>query len=268
MYRLLACDIDHTILPPGGTISAPDIAAFHRLHQAGVLVVLASGRATVSTRRILDGIFRDDPPDYLISFNGARVDSLVERFTLWSSNLPIEVISELSAWARDAGVYLQGYNGEQILVEQDNPYIRSYQAAAGIEFRIVSSIADAVAPLGGAPKLVIHDLPQNLPAHIETLRSLSRGRWDVVTSIPTFVEVVSAGTNKGTALHVLAEHLGFSMSEIIAVGDNLNDIEMIREAGTGVAVANAVPELKAIADWVTTRDAEHSALAEVVDRFF
>lgn len=268
MFKILASDIDHTILPRGGTISDRDIQALHRLHHEGVTVVLASGRATASTQRILQAIFREDPPDYLISYNGARLVSLQDNRTLLATNLVPDLIREIGAWCRTSGCTLQGYTDGSILIESENPYISSYAAVAGMGYRVVPDIADEVAGVGGTPKLVCHDEVDRLPGHIEVLRTLARGRWDVVTSMPIFVEIVSTGTNKGAALRSLADHVGCSMEEVIAVGDNLNDLEMIRDAGTGVAVANAVPELKKIADWVTTRDEHGSALAEVVDRYF
>ncbi|TVR68826.1 MAG: HAD family phosphatase [Spirochaetaceae bacterium] len=268
MFKLLACDIDHTILPPGGSVSDRDIAALHRLHQAGVVVVLASGRARASTRRILEGIFREERPDYLISYNGARVDSLAEERTLLATNLEPVIIDEIARWCRREGAFIQGYTDTNILVEEDNPFIKPYVAAASIPYRIVPSIAAEVTAQGGSPKLVCHDRQERLPHHIETLGALARGRWTVVTSIPYFLEILPPHTNKGVALRALAEHLGIPMEQTIALGDNLNDMEMIREAGMGLAVANAVPQLKEIADWVTTRDATQSALAEVVERYF
>lgn len=268
MFKLLACDIDHTILPPGGCVSDRDIAAFHKLHEEGVIVVLASGRARASTRRILDSIFRNDPPDYLISYNGARLDSLADGKTLLSSNLQPEIIEEIARWCHREGAYVQGYTDDSILVEEDNRFIRPYVAAANLPYRIVPSIAAAVSAHGGSPKLVCHDEKEHLPRHIDSLRELARGRWSVVTSIPYFVEILPPETNKGIALRALANHLGIPREETIALGDNLNDMEMIYEAGTGVAVSNAVPQLKEIADWVTSRDATQSALAEVVERYF
>ncbi len=268
MFRMLACDIDHTILPPGGSVSAEDIATFRELQARGVTVVLASGRATASTRAIMESIFNSERPEYLISYNGARIDSLPDEETLFASNLAPDLVREIGAWCRKNGVTLQGYAGREILVESENEYVRPYSIASGMKYRVVPEIAEAVTPAGGTPKLVCHDRRERLPHHIETLRKLARQRWAVVTSIPYFVELLAPGTNKGSALRRLANYLGYSTDEVIAFGDNLNDMEMIRDAGTGVAVANAVPELKEIADWVTTRSARESALTEVAERFF
>jgi hypothetical protein len=87
-------------------------------------------------------------------------------------------------------------------------------------------------------------------------------------SKPRYLEVVPTGVGKGEALVELARLLGIPVSETIAIGDSLNDLSMIQMAGTGVAVANARAEVKAVAEFVTHRSASEGAVAEVCDRFF
>src|SRR5947199_160668 len=87
-----------------------------------------------------------------------------------------------------------------------------------------------------------------------------------VFSEDTFLEILPQGSSKGAALEFVAQHLGIPLSEIIAVGDNLNDLEMIRTAGLGVAMGNAPPELRTQAGYVTSTNDE-GGLAEVIERF-
>ena len=268
MYRMLACDIDHTLLPLGGEISESDMDTLKELHASGVTVVLATGRATFSTRRILTRIFPEEHPDYLICYNGAQVLDLNANTELLRTNIPAETVAELSRWCRSSGAWLQGYEDAGVLVEQDTPYVRNYAESSGMNYTVVPDLAAHVKRIGGTPKLVCHDEKSRLPGHDRELRELAQGRWTVVTSMPIFLEILPPETNKGTALEALAAHLGYSMDQVVAVGDNLNDIEMIQRAGVGVAVANAVPELKAVADWVSTREVTQSAVSEVARRYF
>ncbi|SIQ94935.1 hypothetical protein SAMN05920897_11933 [Alkalispirochaeta americana] len=268
MFKLFASDIDYTLLPHQGDIAADDIAALRRLHEEGIMVVLASGRATGSTKKILEHIFPETPPEYFISYNGARVTSLRRGTPLVARNIAPDLVTEIRRWCLQEGVTLQGYEDSTILVEEDNPYVGRYATAAGMGYRIVADIAQAIHPHGGTPKLVCHDRQERLPGHIQSLRDLGRGRWTVVTSMPHFIEIVADNTNKATALQALVAHRGFTMNEVIAIGDNLNDLEMIQEAGTGVAVANAVEELKAVADWVTRRSVSEGAVAETARKAF
>src|SRR5438552_3098682 len=102
------------------------------------------------------------------------------------------------------------------------------------------------------------------------LNPTSAGRLPIsinaVFSEDTFLEILPQGSSKGAALEFVAQHLGIPLSEIIAVGDNLNDLEMIRTAGLGVAMGNAPPELRAQAGYVTSTNDE-GGLAEVIERF-
>lgn len=268
MYRMLVSDIDHTLLPLRGEISPEDIAVLNDLHRNGITVVLATGRATFSTRRILQRIFTGEQPDYLICYNGARVLDLATNTVVYRADIPPETVAELSAWCRKSGAWLQGYEESGVLVEQETDYVRRYAEGSGMSYRVVPDLADYVARHGGTPKLVCHDEQDALQRHIRELTEIAEGRWSVVTSMPVFLEILPEHTSKGAALAALADYAGYSLSETVAVGDNLNDIEMIQCAGVGVAVANAVPQLKEVADWITTRDEHSAAVAEVAERYF
>ncbi len=268
MYRMLACDIDHTLLPYKGHVSDQDKKSLQELHRSGVTVVLATGRATASTQLIMDRIFTDEPPDYAICYNGSQVLDVKRNENLVYRTLDPATIAELSAWCRENGAWLQGYEEGGFVVEQDTSYVRAYAESSGMRYTVVDNLSEYVTPHGGSPKLVCHDVQERLVHHDTVLREISNGRWTVVTSMPIFLELLPPDTNKGTAIHTLAEHLGYRLEEVIAVGDNLNDIEMIQRVGMGIAVANAVPELKEVAGAVTERDEHNSAVTEVIQRYF
>jgi hydroxymethylpyrimidine pyrophosphatase-like HAD family hydrolase len=93
------------------------------------------------------------------------------------------------------------------------------------------------------------------------------GEARLVRSQPTYLECLAPNVNKGIALKVLAGSLKIPMEEVIAVGDQPNDVEMVREAGLGVAVANAHPECLAVADVVLERTNNEAAVEELVERY-
>lgn len=265
---MLACDIDHTLLPYKGQISDQDKTSLQELHRRGVTVVLATGRATASTQLILDRIFTEERPDFLICYNGSQVLDVKRNENLVYRTIDPTTVAELSAWCRENGAWLQGYEDGGFVVEQDTSYVRAYAESSGMGYTVVDDLAEYLVPKGGTPKLVCHDVQERLVHHDKTLREISNGRWTVVTSMPIFLELLPPDTNKGTAVHALAEHLAYSLEEVVAVGDNLNDVEMIQRVGMGVAVANAVPELKAVAGGITERDEFNSAVTEVIQRYF
>ena len=99
------------------------------------------------------------------------------------------------------------------------------------------------------------------------MSALLEGQAEVLISKPYFLEVLSAGTDKGTALEILADRLGIPLESVLAVGDAQNDLGMVRKAGWGCAPSNAIPAVKAAARYVSPKSHEEDAVAEILDRF-
>jgi hydroxymethylpyrimidine pyrophosphatase-like HAD family hydrolase len=208
--------------------------------------------------------------EFLISFNGARVTSVLSGKVLSERLIDSSTISNIAAYARQRRLLIHGYDGDTFLAEHTAPGHRErseqYAIDTGMEWKAVGELGAAL-PGGSAKLLVIGD-HEELAEHRQRLIEIGGGLLDVTFSKPTYLEVVPVGISKGTALATLAAHLAIPISQTVAVGDSLNDIEMIRTAGLGVAVANAREELKAQADVVLERSAEAGAIEELVQRFF
>ncbi|MFW5827421.1 MAG: Cof-type HAD-IIB family hydrolase [Alkalispirochaeta sp.] len=270
MYRLLATDIDDTILAPDGSLPDANRSALQELHRRGIAVVFSSGRATASLRRVAQGIVEPADDEYLISFNGARVTSVLSGTVLLEHLIDAETISQIATYTRDHGLLIHGYDGDTFVAEHTAPGHRErseqYAVDTGMRSQAVAELGAAL-PGGSAKLLVIGD-HEDLSAHRQALIDIGEGRLDVTFSKPTYLEVVPVGNSKGSALTALAEHLSIPIAETVAVGDSLNDVEMIRAAGLGVAVANARDELKAAADVVLERTAAEGAIQELAERYF
>ncbi|HKK48785.1 MAG TPA: Cof-type HAD-IIB family hydrolase [Alkalispirochaeta sp.] len=270
MYRLLATDIDDTILAPDGSLPDENRSALRALHQRGIAVVFSSGRATASLRRVAQGIVEPADDEFLISFNGARVTSVLSGNVLSEQLIDPSTIGDIASYTRARQLLIHGYDGDTFFAEHTAPEHRTrseqYAVDTGMEWMRVADLGAAL-PAGSAKLLVIGDHDE-LSEHRQKLIEIGRGHLDVTFSKPTYLEVVPVGISKGTALETLAGHLGIPIAETVAVGDSLNDIEMIRAAGLGVAVANAREELKAVADVILERSAAAGAIQELVERFF
>ena len=266
MYTLLASDIDGTIFDHDGTLPEANERAIRRLHDAGVPVVLSSGRATASMRRIARrlGLVADDT--YLIAFNGAVVAPTRDAPPIMTDRLNTAVITELAAYADDAGLHVQGYTDEGFVSNMVNDDARAYAASTKLEYRVTDDLVGALP--NGSPKLLAIGRHERLLEHQRNVEALADGRWRTTFSHPSYLEIVGPNVSKGAALHHLAERLGIAMQATVAVGDSLNDIEMIQAAGLGIAVQNARDELKAHAQLITTRNVVEGAIEEVVARAF
>jgi hydroxymethylpyrimidine pyrophosphatase-like HAD family hydrolase len=114
-------------------------------------------------------------------------------------------------------------------------------------------------------KLIIRWEPEKLAVLMDDIRYRVQPHCDMFLSANNFLEFAPLGSNKATGLKVLSDYLGLDMNEVVAVGDNFNDMDMIMAAGLGIAVNNAVEEVKAIADYITQADNDNNAIKEVVE---
>lgn len=270
MYRLIACDIDDTILDENGDLPASNRDALRRLHARGVAVVLASGRATVSVRAVAEHIYPLSEDTYLLTFNGARVVTAASDTIVYEQFLEPEVTAAVAAYARRERLVIHGFNSHAYISEArgepTDEVSRRYGRGVTMERLVVPDLAAALPD--GTPKLLVIGDHQELLRHKPRIEEIGAGRLVTTFSKPHFLEILHPEVNKGTGLRRLAEHLGIPIAETIAVGDNLNDMEMLHAAGLGVAVANAHDRLKEAARVVLSRSASEGAIEEIEERFF
>jgi Cof subfamily protein (haloacid dehalogenase superfamily) len=271
--RLLACDIDGTLLGEDDTIPSANVSALAALRDRGVNVVLSSGRALISIRRIAAQMFAPRETDFYIGFNGALVAGGLASTPVWRQVLAPHVIADVVDYARQHDLVLQGYVDDEFIVEHDSEASRAYATGTAMERRIVDDMVRSLAR--GSPKLVVIDDHEVLRRHQTALEEVARPdgaastpRFITTFSKPHFLEIMPTGVTKGEGLRRLCEHLRIPLELAVAVGDSYNDMEMLQEAGLGVAVANAPADVKAAADVVADRNAGDGAVAEVVERFF
>lgn len=266
MYRLIATDIDDTILAPDGSLPDANRIALEHLHELGVVVVLSSGRATVSMRELSRKIVPMADDEYLISFNGARVTTLESDTVIHEKILSPDAVTRVMEYARPRGLLVLGYRESDFIVERDDKWIVDYASDTGMSYEVVPSLEQTIPD--GSPKLLIIDAVDTVAEHRQGLSAVAENLYVVSPSKPRYLEIISPGVSKGDALLRLAAHLGIPAKETLAVGDSMNDMEMLAAAGLGVAVANARTELKAVADVVLNRTAAEGALEEVAQRFW
>jgi hypothetical protein len=266
MYHMIAIDIDDTFFGEANAAPQENVEALCELDHRGVHVILCSGRPTPSTMRIAQSVFDSDRPHYIISYNGAVVREVESGRELSRRGVSLQVALEIVRYAREHGLLAQYYHDDEFFTEAEDPRAEEYSRMSGLPYR-------AVGPLEAfmdeeSPKLLMQGDPAELPVHLQRLRRQSAGRWNTTISKPMFLEVLNPAVDKGKAMVELADYLGVPRDAVVAVGDSLNDIEMLHEAAVGVAVANARDEVKAAADMVTERMAGQGAVAEVVGRLF
>ena len=241
--RLIALDLDGTTLTTDRQIHPRNISAIRRATASGVVVVLASGRIRPSMAPFARQLELGDGP--LICSNGAHIVDL-DGSTLEASYLGATEQGAILDFAEREGLHVNGYTTDHMFYLHESVWVELYRTRAKtiparrvdvVELRAMRLIKLMVI----AEPARIHDIAMRGDELFDT-ESIS-----LTESEPEYLEFLPRNANKGAALQRLAEHLQIRRSEVMAVGDYLNDVEMVAWAGNGVAMGNAVPEVRAVA---------------------
>ena len=268
MYRIVVSDLDETLLRTSDKrVSARDRAAIQAVRKLGVKFVPASGRGYRSiekTLRELDLLDRAD--EYVVSFNGGAITENRGERLLHFAGLPFSLAEEFYRRGLSYDVCIHVYTKDTVyvynFVEGERTFLLGRMEVEEIFHRSLDFLR------GEEIVKVLymntdHAYLQQIARELEDIT----GETDVSYSSNRYLEFNRKGVNKGAGLRRLAEILDVDMADTIAIGDNYNDLSMIRAAGIGVGVANTVEELKPECDYVTTATCDESAVAEVLDRF-
>ena len=261
--RLLALDLDDTLLRSDLTVSRRTKNALKKAEAAGVTVALASGRVPAAMERFAALLGMDKRPGYLICDNGAIIQESVTGNIL--HEVKIESGAALTAFdlANAEGFPVQIYEGELMYVSRQNEFTAYDQKLTGLRQAVAEDFRSMVG--GGCHKLLIPGDPVLLEPLEKIFRAYLGGAVTVFSSKPYFLEILPAHTDKGTALAKVAGLLGVERDEVMAIGDSMNDEAMIRWAGTGVAMANGDEHIKNFADLVTERTNDDDGVAEIIE---
>lgn len=268
LYNLLAFDYDGTAAVDGQLPTERVCAAVAAARAHGAILVLATGRPYESAARYAQVLDLDTP---VICFQGAVVREIRgEQRRLYVEPAPADAMCEVLMLADERRLEFNVYGEDLMYVLNRGRPASFYERWFGMEIRFVSSYAevcDLFAAMGKPPikGLFIGD-PETNDAFRNELSTRFAGRLSAVRSHDMFVEVHSTEASKGHGLRFLAQHYGVSQGETIAVGDSGNDCSMIEWAGLGVAMANASPEVFAVADIIAPSVTE-DGLADVIERY-
>ncbi len=264
-YRMLVLDLDDTLLKDDRTVSELTRRRLLEAQQQGMIVVLASGRPTYAMQHLAKELCLAEYGGYFISFNGARITSCADQHILLSVDISHAQMCKLFDLAQEHGVYIQTYTEDHILVSKDNEYTQIEKEITGMD---VIECADFKAEIPKtAVKAMMLEHSDRLKEVEKALRPVVENELYMTITKPFFLEFMNPAVDKGKSLVTLAQHLNVPMEQVIAVGDSYNDISMIKAAGLGVAMGNAVEAVKQAADYETA-DNEHDGVARVVERFF
>ena len=264
--RVLALDLDDTLLRSDLSISYRTRNAIKRLEVEGVTVVLASGRIPGAMDHCSRLLGLHKRPGYLVSNNGALIHESHTGNTIYETRMDEETALAICDLAYAEGFPVQMYDDDIMYVSMQNEYSGYDQRVTGIRQVVVENFRAMVKD--GCYKLIIPGDPMMLENLEKLIRVYLGTKITLFTSRPYFLELVPKDTDKGTALAKIAEILRVSPGEVMAIGDSMNDEAMIRWAGFSVAMANADERIKNIARFVTDHTNDNDGVAEVIEKYF
>jgi Cof subfamily protein (haloacid dehalogenase superfamily) len=263
--RLLALDLDDTLLRSDLTISHRTKNAIKRVEAAGVTVVLASGRVPAAMERYVMLLGMKKTPGYLICNNGTTIQESHTGNILNEIKIASETATSVFNLADAEGFPVQIYEDDVMYVSRGNEFTTYDQKLTGLKQVVVENFRSLVS--GGCRKLLIPGDPILLEPLEKIFRAYLGDEITIFTSKPYFLEILPAHTDKGSALAKLANILEIKREEVMAVGDSMNDEAMIRWAGTGIAMANGDNRIKNIAAMVTERTNDDDGVAEIIENY-
>jgi len=246
MYKLIAIDVDDTLINDDKIVTEATQQALEQAIAKGVTVTLATGRMYASAQAIARQIGMNVP---LITYQGSLVKNLLDGHVLYERSVPQDAARRIWQYAEEHGLHLQLYIDDQLYVQVDNEKTQSYAGLSKIPYIVEPDFSKLIDQ--PSTKMLIIDEPDYLDEVAVKLREILGSEVHITKSKPHFLEIMHSEGTKGHALTYLAEHFGCDLSEVMAIGDAWNDREMLEVAGLGVAMGNAVPSLKEIADEIT-----------------
>ena len=243
-YKIAVFDLDGTLTNNKKEITEHTKEVLRAYQEAGGIVVLASGRPTPGVAPLAKALELEKYHGCMLSYNGGRIEDCTTGEVLFEQMLPDGMVARLSELARQENVTIVTYHDNDILTK----YVEDL--GAYVDFPV--------------PKCLMMEHGVYLAQVEERMAKLLGEELDVYRSEPYFLEFLPKGIDKAKSLERLLNRLGYRREDMIAFGDGFNDKSMIMYAGCGVAMQNAQPSIKAVADYVTLSN-EDDGVAYVIE---
>ena len=259
-YKLIAIDIDGTLLTNSKEILNQTKIDINKAFENGIVICICTGRGYPAAKRYIDELNLNIP---LILYNGAIIkmsnsDNLILNKTI-NDLVSVEVFNTITKnngtccfWANDI-LYFNKYD----------QYTKYYEELTGIKAIIVENFT--IDNIVNINKFLWFDTPENLEYIKKNVMNSVDG-VDCFKSQKVILEIVPTNVNKGEAIKFLANYYNIDISEVIAIGDDENDMSMISVAGLGVAMGNAKECVKEIADYITVSN-EENGVGTIINEF-
>ena len=272
VYKMLVSDLDETLLNDDSTVHEANLAAIKQAVSAGFKFVPNTGRSFKSVQELLKtlGLY-DQAGQYVISYNGAAIVENKDNQVLLTRGMDLALAEKIfKAGLVNETVDVHVYTVDTLFIYNISPTDKQYMAERGVPYELMAT--DDLSFLANEQpvmKVIFEHPDEAVREQIRdaVLAAVGADQVEATFSSSRYVEFNKKGVDKGSASLLLGEKLGIARDEIIAAGDNNNDLKMLTAVGLGVSVANGIPAIKEAADVVTTKTNNEGAIAEILEKY-
>ncbi len=254
MYKLIAVDMDGTLLNSEHKISTYTKNTIKKAKEKGVKVVLASGRPVAGLIQYAEELDLLTESDYVVGFNGCVIKCIKTNEILQMETITGRDLKEIYELSREIGVAMHAYIDD--VCKSPGKSKATLQDTTLNRVKLVQSTFEEIKDDDVVIKAMFADEKVAIDDAIVKTPPLLKNRYSISRSADIYLEFLNPNINKGKGVIAVANHLGIKAEEIIAFGDAENDKYMLEIAGVGVAMGNAYKEVKQIADFVTSSNNE------------
>lgn len=288
MYKLIAIDLDGTLLNSYGEVSIENKNAIKKACEQGIYVVLCSGRICNSVENIANEVGANQ---YLIGGNGTIVYDIANGKTLYNKYMTKDLVLKLIKICEENSIYYSIFAENSIVASSLKYNVLFYNnenskktSEKKTKINIVQNIYEYIkeSSFNEFSKITICDsnkvifngiikkIRENKKIEVLDVAHLSNKKIKNGTEVEEiayyYTEITNKNVNKWTAINSLIDYLGIKKEEVMAIGDNANDIEMIKNAGLGVAMGNSAPNVKKCSDIIVETNDENG-VAHAIEEF-
>lgn len=281
MIKLIASDLDGTIIDKDNNICLDNLKAIEKINSKNIPFVVCTGK-TYSIYKELCSSF---DASYGIFGNGTSIIDLKTGKTIYQNLLDLSDVKKSIELAKSNNLHVHIYTNNYIITEEllylD---LRNYRLQKNhiynntLKFKIVPNLLEYIkykslhvskVVISGTNSLekIKTNILNNLNVDVLTIKKYGEYKDKIINKEYEYLDIIPKNVSKDTALKFLSNYLKINHNEILAVGDNLNDLSLVKNVGVGVAVENAYPELKQVAKYTTKVPVEKGAFAEAVFKF-
>ena len=267
-YKIIACDMDETLLSSDASICRRNIEAIAKAKAQGVKFVPCTGRGFRSVEGVLKTLnLFDEAGQYVIGFNGASITENKGHRSLFWNPIPFDLADTIYRKSASYGLCMHIYTRDTVYISDVTPDEEDFLRGRMAYVPTAEKTLDFLRGKEEVCKLIIMNTDYS---RLQEIHAEMKPLLDDITvsfSSNRYIEFMHKGVTKGVALLKLAAMLGVEPEETMAIGDNINDIEMLQAAGLSIGVHNLNPLIRQYCNVVTDATNNDGAVGEAIETF-